>query len=155
MQSSAWAALFRQIPPEQHDQFSVVTASGTEIALNSLLRIDHEFIAVKGRLSGSQDTGRIFLIPYSVIDYLGSMKPMAEAVFDEVFGRAVGEPIAPVPPAEAAAPSPTNDSENGAAITPTNRTPMPLKSAVLEKFRSRASGPGQSHNGTTLRPGES
>ena len=50
MQSEMWAWLFRRVPAEQHNQIVLMTRSGTEIAVQALLRIEERFLAIKGRL---------------------------------------------------------------------------------------------------------
>src|SRR3954453_2418727 len=111
MQNSAWVALLRHIPAEQHNQFSLVTVSGTEITVQSLLRIEQEFVAMKGRLAGSQDAGRVFFIPYANIDYFGTSKPIKDSDFNDLFGSLTLPgatcplPPPPPPPVAAAAPA--------------------------------------------------
>src|SRR5262249_57453549 len=94
MQNSTWGALLRHIPAEQQDQYMLVTVSGTEIAIQNLLRIDRGFVALKGRLAGSQEAGRVFFIPYDQIDYLGTQKPIKDSEFSEGFDSLV------IPPAD-------------------------------------------------------
>ena len=53
MQNTAWALLLRQFPVEMHNTLMFVTRGGTEIAIQMILRIDHEHFAIRGRLSGS------------------------------------------------------------------------------------------------------
>jgi hypothetical protein len=141
MHSSVWTALLRHLPPEQHDRLMLVTAGGTEIALQAVLRVEAEFIAVKGRLAGSQEAGRVFFIPYSKIDYLGFQKPLRESEFQELFGGlrlpergqpAAAEPAAAEPAPPAAEPAPA------APAAPSSAARTPIKSAVLERFRARA-----------------
>jgi hypothetical protein len=161
MQSAAWAALLRHIPPEAHGNLMVVTLSGTEIALQSILRIDHEFLAFKGRLAGSQDAGRLFFLPFAQIDYLGFQQPVKDTEYQEMFGTLeVPAPVAPLPatalpdplataeadpeppaPAPEAAPEPVEPAPP-AAPSQAGRTSAPIKSAVLERFRARAQQPG-------------
>src|SRR5262245_33985417 len=112
MFNGAWEAILRQIPADQQDQYMLVTASGTEIALQSFLRIETELVVVKGRLSGSQEQNRVFFIPYKHIDYFGTAKPVKDTEFQGVFGSltipaartaAAGEPLPPEPtPVDAA-----------------------------------------------------
>jgi hypothetical protein len=144
MQSSVWVLLLRQVPPEQHNNLMLVTSGRTEIAVQCVLRIDHEFMAVRGRLAGSQDIGRVFFIPYDQIDYLGFQQPVKESEFHDMFDgltvpapAAAAGPVAAEPSAEPArepeAAPPVAPSANGA-----NRPPTPIKSAVLERFRARS-----------------
>src|SRR5262245_21823257 len=86
MHSSAWVAILRHIPSEQQNQFMLVTASGTEIAIQSFLRIENELVVIKGRLAGSQDSGRVFFIPYCQIDYFGYGHPVKDSDFNDLFG---------------------------------------------------------------------
>ncbi len=155
MQSSVWALLLRQVPPEQHHKLMLVTSGGTEIAIQAILRVDHQFLAIKGRLAGSQDAGRVFFIPYNQIDYLGFQQAVKDTEFHEMFdGLTFPAPeaaAAPAPP-EPARPVPTLAPEPTPTPVPAangvSRPPTPIKSAVLERFRARSiSSPG-----TALRP---
>jgi hypothetical protein len=157
MQSAAWVKLFRHIPADEQGQLMLVTTSATEIAIQCFLRIDPECIALKGRLAGSQDAGRVFFIPYSQIDYVGYQQPLKESDFHERFGNldlpdevAVVEPSrTAAEPADSPEPAPATESAppNG---TPTSgaRNPLAIKSTVLEKFRARS----LTNPGTTIRP---
>src|SRR4051794_9451179 len=84
MQNSAWIALLRHIPIDQQGRFMLVTLSGTEVAIQSFLLIEQEFVTIKGRLSGSQDAGRVFFIPYAQIDYFGFSQQVKDTEFNEM-----------------------------------------------------------------------
>jgi hypothetical protein len=147
MQNCAWIALLRHIPPDQQGRFMLVTASGTEIAIQSFLLIEGEFVAVKGRLSGTQETGRVFFIPYAHIDYFGFSQAIKDSEFTEMFGTLEVPAPAPVLSFEA-----TNGhtAAPGPAALPPEREPTPvsspsrpsIRSEVLERFRSRGSAQG-------------
>src|SRR5579883_1133758 len=97
MHSHVWAAVVSHIPPEVQDKLMLFTLGGNEICLQSFLRIDREFMVVKGRLSGSQEAGRIFFVPYAQIDYLGTQQPWKDTEYEEVFGQLVTPADQPVP----------------------------------------------------------
>jgi hypothetical protein len=149
MQCDMWAWLFSHVPAEQHNQLMLMTNSGTEIAVQTLLRIEPDFIAIKGRLSGSQDAGRVFFIPFSNINYFGIQRDVREEDFDTMFGlgslTVSGQAAAPAPPPAAIVEAPVPPSVS-------QKTPLPLKSEVLERFRSRIAGTPGSNNGTAHRP---
>lgn len=132
MQNSVWVALFRHIPAEQHNQFMLVTVSGTEIAVQSLLRIEQEFVILKGRLSGSQDAGRVFFVPYAQIDYFGTSQPVKDADFNETFGSLVlPGSVCPLP-----------GSDQGVAFAPSRAdggSRPSIRSEVLDRYRARPS----------------
>jgi len=139
MQSYAWRALLGHIPPEKQDQFSIVTLAGIEICLNSILRLEHEFVVVKGRLAGSQDGGRIFFIPFATIDHFSFTQPTRETDFTDIFsGLEIPAPAEELPP-----PPRNGDSNLGIEPRPA------IRSEVLERFRAR---PGSSTNLSQFRP---
>jgi hypothetical protein len=159
MQSELWQWVFGRMPAEQYNQIMLVTRSGIEIAVQALLRIEPEFVAIKGRLTGSTDAGRVFFIPYENLDYFGIERDVKEEEFDAIFGTgsltAAAQPRVSARP-EPAVPDPDPDpeldpspAEATVSVTVSQKTTVPLKSEVLERFRSRSSG---SANGTTLRP---
>ena len=144
MQSSAWVALLRHVPAEQHNQFMLVTVNGIEIAIQSLLRIEQEFVAIKGRLAGSQEAGRLFFIPYANIAYFGSANPVKDAEFNDTFGSLI------MPDAEASPSEPVLPTEPGVLA---GAPPRPsIRSEVLDRYRSRPSSaallPNARPNGT-------
>ena len=124
----------------------LVTVSGTEIAIQGLLRIEQEFVALKGRLSGSQEAGRVFFIPYANIDYFGTLSPVKDSEFNETFGSLVV-------PATAAAAAPADLGVLASAPARPEPTPRPtIRSEVLDRYRSRPSSaallPNAKPNGT-------
>jgi hypothetical protein len=171
MQSPAWVTLLRHIPPKVHEGLMLVTCSGTEIAIQSLLRIDREFVAVKGRVAGSQAAGRVFFVAYDQIDYFGFQQEIKEEQFEEWFAGLVMPELAtapvqqggdrqaaaaaaaaavaaavaaasgaPLPVAPQPAPRPAPAAVEAAVPPPPGSKTVPtLKSAVLERFRSRNS----------------
>src|SRR5437899_11268860 len=132
MQSTPWIALLKKIPAEHHNQLMLVTASGTEIALQAILVLDGECLVFKGRLSGCQDAGRLFYVPFDRIDYVGFNRVVGE---DEVRTWYGDTPAAPA----IATDTPANGSSaaNGsyAANGPASRTPLPNRAALLERIR--------------------
>jgi hypothetical protein len=171
MHGNAWANLLRHIPPTMHDQLMLVTVGGTEIAVSTILRVDHEFLAFKGRLAATQDQGRLFFIPFQNIDYVGTSREVKDEEYHAVFGSLVVPPpqAAPVMAVSEAVssppPSPAPALETPAAELPSepepqtetapiassasngSRTPSPIKSAVLERFRLRSGPPPAKTNG--------
>jgi hypothetical protein len=145
MQSSSWIALLRHIPAEQQSRFMLVTASGIEIAIQSFLLIEQECVAVKGRLSGSQDAGRVFFIPYANIDYFGFQHPIKDTDFTELFDNlkmTAAVPVAGVETANGQATEPPPEEPTDAAAQPSTGDSRPaIRSEVLERFRSRLTVP--------------
>ena len=129
MPSAAWARLLRIIPEKEHDCLSLFTSNRTEIAIQAILRIDPDFLIIKGRLAGSQDAGRVFFIPYAQLDHIGFNRAVKDVEFNEMFAGLDAPPPAAAP-----------TFPDAAADADGSRTPAAaVKSAVLERFRSRAS----------------
>ena len=120
----------------------LLTRNHTEIAVQSILRLDPDFLIIKGRLAGSQDAGRVFFVPYDQIDHVGFYRAFKDAEFNEMFAG-----LDAPPPAFAAAPEPTAP----------DACKTPIKSAVLERFRARGGSTiiGPSPLAGMPRPGES
>ena len=142
MQAQTWISLFRHIPPEQHSRFTLVTANGTEIAVQSLLRLEADFAIIKGRLSGSQDAGRVFFIPYASIDTFSFTNPVRETDVNDLFGTLKFDEPEPEPaPVIMAEPQPVAPSAqaaaNGKPVDPGSGLRPVIRSEVLERFRSQ------------------
>jgi hypothetical protein len=142
MQPATWQALFRRIPREQHNNLMLTTTVGIELAVQSIVRLEDEYMVVRGRLSGSTDAGRTFFIPYAQINFLGFHKAITEATIFSYYGE--------TPPAVAAAArtadptaeaTPDVEITNGELPVPlageTKETPLPGKEALLQRLRSR------------------
>ncbi len=87
MRGCVWATLLRCIPPEHHNILMLVTRCGTEIALQNILRLDDEVLAVRGRLAGSQDSGRLYFVPLDNIDYFGFNRMVKDEEYTAMFGN--------------------------------------------------------------------
>ena len=143
MPRAAWSRLLRLVPPKDQDKLMLITSNRTEIAIQSILRLDPDFLIVKGRLAGSQDAGRVFFVPYAQLDHIGFYRAFKDAEFNEMFAGLEAAP----PPAFAAAPE----------LAPPDGSKTPIKSAVLERFRARGGSTiiGPSPLVVLPRPGES
>ena len=108
----------------------------------------------RGRVAGSTDAGRVFFVPYSHIDYFGFQQPLKESEFHELFGNLeLLGPAAPLiqsqpPPRLSGTGAPTPPSPSSSPPLSPSRSPLAIKSTVLEKFRSRS----VTSPGTQMRP---
>lgn len=155
MQSATWVRLLRQVPVEHLQKLYIVTSAGTEISIQDLVRMDPEYLIIRGRLAGTSDAGRIFVVPLNQINYLGSQVEMRDDLVAVVFKKtapsaALPEPELPVeelppsaepePLAEEPAPeAPTEESPGDQPEEkPTSGTPPAVDRAeLLQRIRSR------------------
>ena len=156
MQSRAWIKLFQRIPPESHEILALLTSSGTEISIQTVLRLEEDFVLIKGRLSGTTDGGRVFFIPYDQIDYLGVTKEMRESEIGALLGEAPS--LAPSAQRILDTPSPLRrdtettpvaasalrlmpvaaaDAESPLPEKPGERLAIPRRSGLIARLRAR------------------
>jgi len=148
MQALAWAMLFRSIPESLICTMILRTASGMEVTIQNLLRVDHELVILKGRLAGSQDQGRLYFIPYASIDHLGTMNLIKDDEYQTMFGDlrlpgpAQAQILAPGPLPPVPEPVEVPVAEEAAPAAPSSGSGIraPIKSDVLERFRARQNG---------------
>jgi hypothetical protein len=139
MHPSGWISLVQTVPPEFHQNLSVFLTNGVELSVQAILRMEEQFIVVRGRVMGSTDAGLVYFVPYEQITCLGYSKTVKEEVVQAWFqdgpiytiagapalsraprlepaaeeGEAeagVEEPAPPTGPAAAAGPAPTRPS---------------------------------------------
>src|SRR5438105_11082811 len=120
MQSMPWIALLKKIPAEQHNQLVLVTSSGIEMAIQIILVLDGECLVFKGRLSGCQDAGRLFYVPFDRIDYVGFNRVISEDEFKAWDGDI---------PAASAQRIDTPANGTPASSGPASRPPLPYPAA--------------------------
>jgi hypothetical protein len=150
MQACAWSALLQRVPQELHDNLMLLTTIGVEISIQNIVSMEEEYLVIRGRLAGTTDMGRVFMVPYDQINYVGFQKEMNEAQLRALFGDKC-LPFVQQPAAQAngdqqgeLAPSDSAGSEAGVASgspdasTEGPRLPIPPKAALLERLRARS-----------------
>ena len=132
MQSAPWITLLKKLPVEQHNQLVLVTTSGIEMAIQTVLVLEGECLVFKGRVSGCQDAGRLFYVPYDRIEFVGFSRVVTEEEFKTWYGdnSTVGG-------------NGSNGANGQSSSTGVGtRTPVPNRAALLERIRTRPSSPG-------------
>jgi hypothetical protein len=95
--------------------------------VQSIQVFEGECLVFKGRLAACQETGRLYMVPYDQIDYIGCLRSVTEDEVRAWFGDGgAGTVNGSEKPAEA----------NGSRATTPNRA------ALLERVRSRSTSPG-------------
>ncbi len=86
MDSAAWRALLRLIPPHQQDNLLIVTFNKTEFAVQAVIRDVDDFLVIRGRLTGVAEAGGgFFFIPFEQIEYLGFIREVKENEVRSIF----------------------------------------------------------------------
>jgi hypothetical protein len=156
MQSAAWAELLRLIPPALRENLSLTTSMGTEIALQSIVRADRDYIVIRGRVTGTTDGIGLFIIPFDRLSHLTFHKSVSEADVRALFeGTGESPAIAPSTQDSAATelgkpsspgPASVSPAEQNVGRHPSQGNPAEGgdpkssgvdKAALLERLRSR------------------
>src|SRR5437764_5972293 len=80
MQSTNWIELLRLIPEKYHDNLIVMTVDCSEISVQDIVRMEPEYVVLRGRIAGTSDTGRAFFIPYDRMTYVRFYKLVPEEI---------------------------------------------------------------------------
>lgn len=64
MEATSWQNLLSGIRPDDQRSLVVRTIDSLEIAVEEIARLEDEVVLLKGRIAGSADSRRIFIIPY-------------------------------------------------------------------------------------------
>jgi hypothetical protein len=166
MQGPAWLSLLRRLPTALHDGLIIVTTNTAEIVVQSIVRAERDFLVIRGRMAGSQDTGRIVFVPFDQINYLGLTKKPSEAEVQAFLAKPVaGGPAEPAagpavaqavsaeveafvpevttepepPPPEEPSPVPPRP---GAAAAQAPKPNHPSKTVLLARLRARLGSDG-------------
>jgi hypothetical protein len=158
MHPSGWINLVQTVPPEFHDNLSVFLLNGVELSVQAILRMEEQFVVMRGRVMGSTDAGLVYFVPYEQITCLGYSKTLKEEVVqgwfqDGPIHAVTGapalslaprlEPAAPAegeaepgveepgaaPPAPAAAPAPARPAAPGVPRPAPAAAPRPAPAA--------------------------
>lgn len=151
MQTAVWMQLIRRIPENQHNILVLVTTTGLEIMVQAILRLEMEFVVLRGRMAGSTEAGRIYFMPYDQISNLAINQLLKEPEVHAIFGgpplEKIGAGRAATAPAigEQLLEQPQPEPEPVATIQPVSPppppkpapAPPPSKSVLLERVRAR------------------
>lgn len=138
MQASAWTALLRLIPAALRENLVLRTNNGTEVIIQGIMRLEPDYLVVRGRLTGmTEEGGGFFFIPYDQINYLTFHKMVREA---DVLGLFPGSE-AEAAPAPAPTPLAADASDQTGLLTRPSELARPAapagKAALLERLRAR------------------
>jgi hypothetical protein len=133
MQDSAWVALLRVLPPAAHANLMLVTTIGQEIAIRDVLRMEADYLMIRGRMAGTTDAGRVFMIPYTSIHYLAFQNAMKVEEVNAVFS---GTQTIVEAPQENRPTPPDPGPQPAVPVVPAQRSPAPESPVVaLEKAK--------------------
>jgi hypothetical protein len=148
MQNTAWVTLLRLVPPVLHNSLVIMTTIGQEFAVQNIFRLEEEYLVIRGRMAGTSDAGRAFMIPYNQINFVGFTKPMKEhdltAVYNGTYtgalnseGENAAAPVVETPAPEPVEPPPAEVPTPAPAPPPAPEKKPPSRVLLLERVRAR------------------
>ena len=79
--------LLNRIPVLDHTRLVFVLAVGTSVNMDLLVRMEKNYLVLRGRESGSNDEGRGFFIPYEQIGYIKLERMVRVNEFRAMYGE--------------------------------------------------------------------
>jgi hypothetical protein len=134
-----WIALFRRIPSELHDALGLGISTGAEIVPQRIIKLDSEYMVLRGRMAGSTDPGRIMMVPYAQLTHITFTREMSEPEVEAIFGKGDVAQAGTTPKVEAAAaqaPEAAVVADSQPAFKP-KKQDAPSKTVLLAKLRDR------------------
>ena len=146
--NQAWITLFRRIPADLHDTLALGLATGAEIVVQRIVKLEPDFMIIRGRLAGTQDTGRVVMVPYPQLTFVAIQRDLKDSEVEAIFGKGAPPTLASLPPtADGADAEPESGVEDEVPNEPTaaaGKKPEAVSKAVLlAKLRERLKDAGK------------
>ena len=143
--NEAWIAILQRIPTDLHDALALGITTGAEIVVQRIVKLEPDFMMIRGRLAGTQDSGRVVFIPYSQLTFIAVQRAMTDPEVDAVFGQDGATVFVDRSPADGAAAEAPPEAEVTTVNEPASAVKKPAalsKSTLLAKVRDRLKDPG-------------
>jgi hypothetical protein len=128
MLEAGWLQIVSRIGVENLDNVSLITVTGNELVIQSVFRIEHDFMVIRARTSGTMDTGRCIVLPYAQVDFLAFNKAMSEEQVQKLFDG----------PFQASVPAMMMSPSSVPVSTPTPLPYMPAPRSVTPSSEAQA-----------------
>lgn len=85
-----WISILQKLPENIHDQVVFSLSTGIDVYNQRFLQHGLESLLIRGRLGGSDEGERIFMIPWSEIKVLFFSRPVEDEILFRIFGDLIG-----------------------------------------------------------------
>jgi hypothetical protein len=149
MQSASWIALLRRIPANLHDGLVLTLTTGGEVVVQRFVKLDADVAILRGRMAGTQDNGRLVVLPYNNLIAINFTRRISDAEVETIFGKntqAFAASISLSAPAAAEGESAEGndvagdddgDTPHADAVSVPVKPAMPSKTVLIAKLRAR------------------
>ncbi len=90
MRHEEWIALFNKIPEVMHDQVVLSLSTGIDVYIQRFLQLNDTCILLRGRLGGTDEGERVFLVPWPELKMIFFSRPVGDEFLFKVFGDLIG-----------------------------------------------------------------
>jgi hypothetical protein len=90
MKREYWVTLFEKLPETMHDQVALSLSTGIDVYNQRFLLYAEEFLLVRGRLGGTDEGERIFMIPWEELKMIFFSRPVDDEMLFRTFGEIIG-----------------------------------------------------------------
>jgi hypothetical protein len=153
MQGTSWITLFRRIPANLHDGLILSLTTGSEVVVQRFIKLDPDVMLLRGRMAGTQDSGRVVILPYSYLVAINFTRRIGDAEVETIFGKNTQPFAANItlsPAGEEDEKPEMADLEHEPALAnghaeaaPGVRAALPSKAELLAKLRARLGDAGR------------
>jgi hypothetical protein len=150
MQSASWIALLRRIPVNLHDGLILSLTTGSEVVVQRFVKLDGDVAILRGRMAGTQDNGRLVILPYGYLIAINFTRRISDAEVETIFGKntqafAAGIALSAASSAEnETTEAAETDAENDVTVadhansgSAPAKPAMPSKTILIAKLRAR------------------
>ncbi len=85
-----WIRIFEKLPENMHDQIVLSLSTGIDVYNQRFLKFGEESLLIRGRLGGTDEGERIFMVPWVEIKMLFFNRPIEDDILFKIFGEIIG-----------------------------------------------------------------
>lgn len=90
MNREHWVDLFQKMPEAMHDQIVFSLSTGIDVYNQRFLQYGDEFLLIRGRLGGTDESERIFMVPWPELKMIFFSRPVEDDTVFKMFGELIG-----------------------------------------------------------------
>jgi len=90
MKRELWVELFQKLPDAMHDQVVFSLSTGIDVYNQRFLVYAEDYLLVRGRLGGTDESERIFMVPWEELKMIFFSRPVEDEMLFKTFGELIG-----------------------------------------------------------------
>ncbi|MFT3883833.1 MAG: hypothetical protein QM703_29900 [Gemmatales bacterium] len=90
MKREHWVNFFQKLPDTMHDQVVFSLSTGIDVFNQRFLVYADEYLIIRGRLGGTDESERIFMVPWEELKMVFFSRPVEDEMLVKTFGEIIG-----------------------------------------------------------------